>query len=437
MVAPIAVLKVGQTEYNVPLYNDSPTNVFIETDEKNLQINLTLPLTNQVFLIDEIRELNDDDQNDLNLFNDQRYRKSLIDLILNSKVNKVDSQTSIENCLKLFDQLKGEKVRSQFMNNIMIDLYNDDDKHGQIERAYRKEYFNKWGKNYLFSFLRFHVLEQCGNFKDLSLQLYGNDVFKKVRKIGNKIFMNLPIPVMKEHHNHHQHHHHHHHHHPSSRNTINFNQTMSAQNLHQIIRGRNQNSDLSQQRPNNSPRLARRSTMRSFCSTAVIICFNGDAIVNLSGGLKKKVKCLQKSDILENGAKVVCIVRCKTKNGFDSAVKIGGALFSPYHPVKVNVKGEKKWVFPVDVDLPQKVKIDYWYNMVIDRENSPVVIGGVETVTLGHGMKNEVCVHPYYGTQKVVDALKKYDMFEKGFIEFNDPPVAKRDPVTNLVTECF
>ena len=33
-------------------------------------------------------------------------------------------------------------------------------------------------------------------------------------------------------------------------------------------------------------------------------------------------------------------------------------------------------------------------------------------------MKNDVCYHPYYGTQKVIDSLKKYDSFDKGFIEF-------------------
>lgn len=141
--------------------------------------------------------------------------------------------------------------------------------------------------------------------------------------------------------------------------------------------------------------------------------------------------------MLANGSKVVCLVRCATKNGFSAAVKIGDALFSPYHPVKVNFEGEKKWAFPADIGKIEKVKIDSWYNMVIDHDNSPVVIGGVETVTLGHNMKNDVCFHPYYGTQKVVDALKKYDQFKNGFLEFKDPPTPKRDPITNMVVECF
>lgn len=96
--------------------------------------------------------------------------------------------------MNLFEQFRTENNRSQFMKYLMLELYNDDEQHGDIERPYRKENFNKWGKNYLFSMLRFHALEQCGNFRDMSLQLYGNENFVTFRKFGNKIFMNMPMP---------------------------------------------------------------------------------------------------------------------------------------------------------------------------------------------------------------------------------------------------
>lgn len=222
--------------------------------------------------------------------------------------------------------------------------------------------------------------------------------------------MNLPIPSQKQ-----------------NKSTLRFSQNIT--NFNQTIRNNIPNT--------NQMSSTRRMTMSSYHSSSIVICFNGDALIDLWGGSKKMVKNIQKGDKLFNGAKVVCLIRCATESGFSDAVKIGDALFSPYHPVKVNVDGQKSWVFPVDVDEPQKVEIDYWYNMIIDHENSPVVIGGVETVTFGHNMKNDVCYHPYYGTKKVVNALKKYDQFKNGFIEFKDPPVAKRDPLTNIVIECF
>ena len=85
------------------------------------------------------------------------------------------------------------------MNYLMLDLYNDDKQHGTIERAYQKGNCNKWGQNYLLSLLSFHKKEQNGNFKDMSLQLYGseNDCFLKCKKIGSKIFMNLMFPEKK------------------------------------------------------------------------------------------------------------------------------------------------------------------------------------------------------------------------------------------------
>ncbi|KAK8846497.1 hypothetical protein M9Y10_020520 [Tritrichomonas musculus] len=409
MLSPLAILSVNGTDHQLNLYNGSSTNLMISLDNnqspKDIQINLKLPLTNQTFLVSEIAPLKEDDQNEFNNFRDQKYRKKLIDMISDSTDGNYNSEEKRTKTIQLFESLKNEDNRSQFIKNLMIDLYNEDEKHGQIERAYRKEYFNKWGRNYLFSLLRFHYLEQCGNYKDLSLQLYGNDIFKKIRKIGNKIFMNLPIPVA---------------------------------NKYQSLRKQAQRNAPQRSRPQASDSLfsIRRTTMRSF-TTSTTVCFNGDALIDLWNGEKKKVANLQKGDRLSNGAKVICLVRCATKNGCSQAVRIGGALFTPYHPVRVNINGLKKWRFPIDVGCPQKVEIQWWYNMIIDRDNSPVVIGGVETVTLGHNIKEGVCYHPYFGSQKVVDAMKKYDHYEKGFLEFKDPPIAKRDPITNIVVECF
>ncbi|KAK8845706.1 hypothetical protein M9Y10_020624 [Tritrichomonas musculus] len=56
-----------------------------------------------------------------------------------------------DDVIQLFEKLKNEKNRSQFMKYLMIDLYNDDEQHGDNECAYHKDNYNKRGKNYLFS----------------------------------------------------------------------------------------------------------------------------------------------------------------------------------------------------------------------------------------------------------------------------------------------
>jgi len=54
--------------------------------------------------------------------------------------------------------------------------------------------FNKWGKHYLPSLARAHLLEQCNNFKDPGVQNYGGKLFRSVRDAIDDIFMKLPAP---------------------------------------------------------------------------------------------------------------------------------------------------------------------------------------------------------------------------------------------------
>lgn len=206
-ISPLAKLKVSFDDkkvslFDVVLYNGASTNVMVPLDDskpiEKCQINLYLPLTNQTFLVNKIAPLDTSDEESVSKFRDQKYRKMLIDTIISNKVNNIDLDTSRENILKLFESVKNEKNRSVFLNNLMIDLYNDDKQHGIIARSYRKKKYNKKGKNIIFSLLRFHMLEQCGNFRDMSIQLYGNEIFRTFRKSGNQIFMNIPIPQAKK-----------------------------------------------------------------------------------------------------------------------------------------------------------------------------------------------------------------------------------------------
>ena len=126
----------------------------------------------------------------------QYYRNKLIDLIKNNLDNSdnldyIKISTEIKN---LYDEINKIPEKTEFMKNILIDLIDKDPNHGQVEKAFSQEFFEKWGLNYLLSFLRFHFVEQCGNFKDQSLKNYENKDFEELSKIGNKIFVNLPPP---------------------------------------------------------------------------------------------------------------------------------------------------------------------------------------------------------------------------------------------------
>ena len=125
----------------------------------------------------------------------QYFRLRLINLL--EEIIESDNKNDKENYQKvklLFDEINKIENKTEFMKNLLIDLIDEDVNHGQVEKAIKVEYFKKWGLNYLLSFLRFHILEQCGNFKDQSLKFYSNEDFEKMQKNGNKIFISLPAP---------------------------------------------------------------------------------------------------------------------------------------------------------------------------------------------------------------------------------------------------
>eukprot|EP00931_Biecheleriopsis_adriatica_P064704 TRINITY_DN39432_c0_g1_i1.p1 TRINITY_DN39432_c0_g1~~TRINITY_DN39432_c0_g1_i1.p1 ORF type:complete len:507 (+),score=101.38 TRINITY_DN39432_c0_g1_i1:32-1552(+) len=66
---------------------------------------------------------------------------------------------------------------------------------GRMSKAMKgKERFNRWGKHYLRALMRAHQLQVCTNFMDPGLQVYGGELFKKLREEGDHIFLSLPPP---------------------------------------------------------------------------------------------------------------------------------------------------------------------------------------------------------------------------------------------------
>ena len=304
---------------------------------------------------------------------DQYYRFKLIELIENNLETK-DHKKTLNAVKNLFDTINKEQNKTEFMKNLLIDLVNEDANHGQVEKAFSKEYFEKWGLNYLLSFLRFHVMEQCGNFKDQSLKNYASDDFEKLRKNGNKIFISLPPPE----------------------------------------------NDCGGEQINHAH-------FANICYNAYGGCFNGDAIVELKDG-RKKVKNLRKGDILKNGAIVECLVENKI-NKEEKVVSINDVLFSLYHPIEIN--GE--WVFPCQHFKVIKKYISSWYNLVLKNKHE-VVLNGVKAITLGHNRTEGILKHPYFGTEQVINALKKYNSYNTGFISTSNLKVHRTN---NLIDQYY
>ena len=287
-----------------------------------------------------------------------------------------DNQKAKEILEEYIQLLKDLKYKTKYAKDLLIDISNPDPNHGQVEKAIKKEYYDTWGECYINSFLRFHQYEQCGNFKDQSLQYYAHEIFNTYRKMANTIFVNLPPP------------------------SSNDDSCFSDRN------GQGQGSTVQ---------------MRNFIDRHGG-CFNGEAIVLMSNGQNKYVKDLKKGDILNNGAIVKCLIEqnCDSNGLFKPYMcDINGVLLTPYHPVCVN----NQWSFPIDIIQPKPVNIQSWFNLVLeDSLNQKYEVefnSGIKAITLGHyRTENSVLKHPYFGSDLVLKDLEERDPegYSNGYI---------------------
>jgi hypothetical protein len=137
-----------------------------------------------------------------------------------------------------------------------------------------------------------------------------------------------------------------------------------------------------------------------------------------------------KGDVLASGGIVECVVET-VENAACKVVWVNGVAFTPYHPI---VRDEK-WVFPRDIGEIEEAMIDSWFNLVLCG-NKIVELNGVKAITLGHNLKGNVLGHPYFGTEVVVNALKRYPGYSEGKLKIMHPLKAERD-ANGMVAHLF
>jgi hypothetical protein len=98
-------------------------------------------------------------------------------------------KTFIENVNRTIDPASEYK---QLFVNALKDFKSSNTNEEQIAKALSKqEWFGKWGYHYLLSLSTAHKLRKCHNFRDQSVQAYGNSIFNDLRDTVNDIFCNL------------------------------------------------------------------------------------------------------------------------------------------------------------------------------------------------------------------------------------------------------
>jgi len=301
-----------------------------------------------------------------NEFDIQLARYKMLDLVLNPELPLV----TIEEYERSND-LQIKEFLEEFRN---VDEVNQNNE--QIKLSL--QYWNSWGAHYLRSFCFAHKLEQCMNFKAPSMKFYRSPHFDDIVGKLTDIFCDLPPPIPTGGYYSH-----------SNGSAINMSSIMDSNNG----------------------------------------CILSSCLVKLESGELRKISDLKKGDILENGSKVVCLIKSKYSSHM---VKLNDLVITPYHPIIY----KDKWRFPIDILDENMRKTDEEIknpnfcliesskertvcNLVLDAQHKACV-EGFECVTLGHGLMDETVRHPYYGSDRVIEELKALNGWEEGLINLDD-----------------
>ncbi|KAF8610495.1 vWA-like protein [Ceratobasidium sp. AG-I] len=253
----------------------------------------------------------------------------------------------------------------------------------QVVLGLEPEHWDRWGAHYAPSLARSHQRQQCSNFKDAGLQVYGRNstIFTSIRDHIDKTFDSLPPPT------------------PSLK-------------------------DQQVYRPGSSvaASYAPVHSMAMYRSSAAP-CFAGWCHVDVGHEQTAKVCELRRGMTVRTptgNARVAAVLRTACSNRTMLLSSIGQLAVTPWHPIMQN----ESWVFPAEVCEPKSMTCDYVYSILLEpspnAESHALCIEGTWCVTLGHGCTDSVRAHEFLGNYtRVMDALSKMEGYydESGIID--------------------
>mmetsp|Transcript_121945 Transcript_121945/g.352223 ORF Transcript_121945/g.352223 Transcript_121945/m.352223 type:complete len:726 (-) Transcript_121945:218-2395(-) len=295
------------------------------------------------------------------------------------------------------------------------------DLEGECKKAVEStETWTKWGRHYIPSVASAHKLQQCNNFKDLGVQCYGSELFRKLRDKADEAFNTLLAP--------------------------------------RITPARYRYLGNGEIIPN--PSFAGESgvgltmaptaqvTMASY-NNRYGVCIDGACSARLPSGEERCIRDLVKGDIVcavghggeEVQAKVECAVRSVCAGARARLTELptesGGALrVTPYHPVRAS---DGEWRFPVELagGRTETFDCDAMFSILLSRDDAglrpaALLVEGVPCAALGSGLATGAAAHPFFASQRVAEDLAQLPGYSTGLVDLVMDQVV-RDAETGLV----
>jgi hypothetical protein len=300
------------------------------------------------------------------------YKKAIAHAIAICKSNDANATTTATQHLKAFENTHRENTDPN-IQSFLKDLCASKEGEGQVGMA--PAYFQRWGEHYLRAYLRAQELQQCMNFKDPGLQIYGGELFHALQDVGDKIFCELPPPK------------------PSRVIDYNYGYAGSV----------------------GAGASAAGAVNMSVFHNASGGCFAPETIIRMADNSHKRICDINRSDLVwtpSGPANVRAVVVCGSKNRAQPMTMLDDLVITPWHPVRVSASSPV-WKFPAEIAGYSDRLISTVYNLVLDTGHI-VNADGWEAVTLGHGFTDPVVAHSYFGTDRVINDLMKQNGWSEG-----------------------
>lgn len=98
-------------------------------------------------------------------------------------------------------------------------------------------------------------------------------------------------------------------------------------------------------------------------------------------------------------------------------------MITAWHPIRV----DNQWLMPCSlVSNPVDICCNEIYNFALDGGHT-VLVNNTECVTLGHGFKEDIVRHNYYGSERVIEDLQRLDHEQKksGIVEISEQTLVR------------
>lgn len=268
-----------------------------------------------------------------------------------------------------------------------------EDIRGELTTA--MQYMDTWGEPYVAAYMDGIRNSVPFNFKDKGLLIYVGPMMERLLEEANGIFMSvepLPLPAPLE-------------------------ERMLAPDA-----------------PTGPPPTSRGLSQAVYDAGGS--CFVAGTPVTVHVGNQTIIKPIQdvrRGDLVVTSfgpARVAYSIRFGTFAPLTSVTKLTDHLtVTPYHPVRFQNGG---WKNPIGLGVTTHEAIPAVHNLVLEEYHN-ILVDGIACVTLAHGLQEEGVAHPFFGTNRCLDALARCPGFNDGHPIFQNCVAVKG--LNNLVID--